>query len=255
VDDGIVYAAAGIAHYDGTHVYALDALTGEVKWYNDTSGRLSDKTGSGVSLQGNLYINKGQLCFVGGNACPLASYDLKTGKCTSRPSDRFSSTFRTAFYPYYPEYGQYASLNHTLANGETLNYTVDYSGTRHSTLALFKPSSPGAKKLPPNWRFLPGARAPKDKPSVIWQSGSNVRYNSLVVTPGVLLAGSQTSSEGRTNFSLAAISLDNGLQLWHKELAAGVVRAGTAVDHEARIFVSLEDGRVLCFAKPAEETR
>ena len=38
VQDGVVYAAAGIAHYDGTHVYALDAATGQVKWYNDTSG-------------------------------------------------------------------------------------------------------------------------------------------------------------------------------------------------------------------------
>ncbi|MHC4509313.1 MAG: outer membrane protein assembly factor BamB family protein, partial [Planctomycetota bacterium] len=164
VDDGVVYAAAGIAHYDGTHVYALDAVTGEVEWYNDTSGKLSQQTSSGISLQGNLYIDEGQLRFAGGNACPLASYDLKTGECTSEPNNRFSSAFRTAFYPYYPEHGQYMSLNHTLADGRTLDYAVEYSGTRHSTLALFEPLSPGAKKLPPYWRFLPRAQEPKTKP-------------------------------------------------------------------------------------------
>jgi outer membrane protein assembly factor BamB len=250
VDDGIVYAAAGIAHYDGTHVYALNAVTGEVKWYSDTSGKLSQKTSSGISLQGSLYINEGQLCFAGGNACLLASYDLETGDCTSGPNNRFSSAFRTAFYPYYPERGQYVSLNHTLADARTLNYTVDYGGTRHSTLALFEPPSPGAKKLPPNWRFLPRAREPKTKPSIVWQSRSDAKYNSFVVAPGTLLTGCQTSSAKRTSYSLAAVSIEDGSQLWRKELPAAVVKAGTAVDHKTRIFVSLEDGGVLCFAAP-----
>lgn len=255
VDKGVVYAAAGIAHYDGTHVYALDAVTGEVKWYNDASGRLSQKTGSGVSLQGSLYINEHQLSFAGGNACPLASYDLETGECTSRPNDRFTSTYRTAFYAYYPEHGQYVSLNHTLANGTILNYSVDYSGTRHSTLALFEPISSGANKLPPNWRFLPRVKKPKTKPSIIWESGSGAKYNSFVVAPGTVLAGGQSLSANRTRYSLTALSIEDGSRLWRKELPAAVVKAGTAVDHEARIFVSLEDGRVLCFATAVEETR
>ena len=38
--DGVIYAAAGIASYDGTHVYALDAVTGNLRWQNHTSGRL-----------------------------------------------------------------------------------------------------------------------------------------------------------------------------------------------------------------------
>ena len=31
VEDGIAYAAAGIANHDGTHVYALDAVTGKLR--------------------------------------------------------------------------------------------------------------------------------------------------------------------------------------------------------------------------------
>ena len=41
VEDGTVYAAAGIAHYDGTHVVALNAKTGKPKWHNDASGTLN----------------------------------------------------------------------------------------------------------------------------------------------------------------------------------------------------------------------
>ncbi|MHC4353036.1 MAG: outer membrane protein assembly factor BamB family protein, partial [Planctomycetota bacterium] len=61
VHKGMVYAAAGIAHYDGTYVVALDAVTGKVKWYNDKSGTMSEKVNSGVSLQGGLAIRNNEL--------------------------------------------------------------------------------------------------------------------------------------------------------------------------------------------------
>ena len=60
VQDGVVYAAAGIAHYDGTHVYALDAASGQLEWYNDSSGVTSEKANHGVSLQGSLYVQAGE---------------------------------------------------------------------------------------------------------------------------------------------------------------------------------------------------
>ena len=34
-EEGVVYAAAGIAHYDGTYVVALNPATGEPIWRND----------------------------------------------------------------------------------------------------------------------------------------------------------------------------------------------------------------------------
>ena len=72
----VPYAAAGIAHYDGTYVYALDAITGEVKWCNDSSGSLSEQVDCGVSLQGELYIADGELRFLGGGKYEIARYDL-----------------------------------------------------------------------------------------------------------------------------------------------------------------------------------
>jgi len=250
VEKGLVYAAAGIAHYDGTHVYALDAVTGEVKWYNDTSGKLSPGVNSGVSLQGGLYLAGGQLRFSGGNACPLASYDLKTGKCTSTPNQRVGSGFRTAFYPYYPEYGQYASLNYTLADGRSLNYAADYSGVLHSTLAFFGPPPPGAEKPAPDWRILPRRQEPVAKPPVLWEDRSRAKYNSFIVAPDILLCAGQATSEGGASSFLAALNVEDGRQLWRERLPAPVVKGGTAVDHKARILASLEDGRVLCFAAP-----
>ncbi|KKK79626.1 hypothetical protein LCGC14_2831610, partial [marine sediment metagenome] len=81
VADGTVYAAAGIAHYDGTHVVALDAVTGKPKWYNDSSGTIDPKVQGGISLQGGMYVDRGKICFNGGNAYGTAYYDPKTGKC------------------------------------------------------------------------------------------------------------------------------------------------------------------------------
>ena len=111
VQDGVVYAAAGIAHYDGTYVVALDAVTGEVKCKNDSSGVVSDEVDSGISLQGNLMIEAGELRFLGGNVYETARFDLATLRCLNTPHTEANAQFRTAFYPYYPTYGKYVSLD------------------------------------------------------------------------------------------------------------------------------------------------
>lgn len=248
VDQGVVYAAAGIAHYDGTHVYALDAITGKVRWYNDTCGTLSAKVKSGVSLQGSLLLRGDQLCFAGGNVCALACFDLKTGVCTSRVPERVGSSFRTAFYPYYPEFGQFVSLDHSLADGRSLNYAADYSGTLHSTLALMAPSPVGAAKTRPDWRILPQRIRSKTGPTILWEHKSRLRFNSFIVAPHILLAASQTASDGPADAFLTAVNIEDGAEIWRKELPSAVVKGGTAVDHRARIIVTLQDGRAVCLA-------
>ncbi|MBM3888006.1 MAG: hypothetical protein FJ388_02645, partial [Verrucomicrobia bacterium] len=248
VENGVVYAAAGIAHYDGTHVCALDAITGKPRWHNGRSGRLSPQTGSGISLQGELYIERGELRFHGGNTCESAAYDLATGRCTSAPSDRVAAAFRTAFYAYYPERGGYVSLNHALADGKTLSYQADYSGSTHSTLALFEPLPPDAQKQPPDWRIPLGKNALPPKLPTTWEHRRGPRYNSFIIAPGVLLAAGQAASGGTTEAFIAALRIEDGSDIWRCQLPAGVVKGGTAVDHQARIFASLEDGQVFCFA-------
>ncbi|MHC4675941.1 MAG: outer membrane protein assembly factor BamB family protein, partial [Planctomycetota bacterium] len=80
VKDGIAYAAAGIIDYDGTYVYALDAVTGKIKWQNNSSGHLNKRLRKGVSAQGGLTMAHGRLWMAGGNVVSPAAYDLKTGE-------------------------------------------------------------------------------------------------------------------------------------------------------------------------------
>ncbi|MCH2376213.1 MAG: PQQ-binding-like beta-propeller repeat protein, partial [Planctomycetes bacterium] len=82
VADGVVYAAAGIASYDGTHVYALDAESGKIRWQNNTSGRLvREDLVTGVSVQGHLLLHEDRLYLAGGNIVSPAMYKLSDGAC------------------------------------------------------------------------------------------------------------------------------------------------------------------------------
>ena len=87
VEEGVAYAAAGIANYDGTHVYALESATGKIRWQNRTSGDTAGGQGAGASVQGDLLSVGGKLYLAGGNRTPLVSYDLKDGSSqTVRPA-------------------------------------------------------------------------------------------------------------------------------------------------------------------------
>ena len=83
VDDGIAYFAAGIIDHDGTHVYAVDAHTGKLRWQNNGSGHLDASIRKGVSVQGNLSLTGNRLLLAGGNQVSPASYAIEDGACVS----------------------------------------------------------------------------------------------------------------------------------------------------------------------------
>ncbi|HUS91880.1 MAG TPA: PQQ-binding-like beta-propeller repeat protein [Phycisphaerae bacterium] len=91
VEDGVAYFAAGMTDYDGTHVYAVDARTGKLKWHNGTSGHLDAFSRRGVAVQGHLLSHDGKLYLAGGNCVSPAAYDMKTGKCLSPPPEGFGT--------------------------------------------------------------------------------------------------------------------------------------------------------------------
>jgi outer membrane protein assembly factor BamB len=248
VQDGTVYAAAGMAHYDGIHVYALDAISGGVKWYNDTSGTISSVTGSGVSLQGELFLSGGELRFLGGGAYEFARYHVKTGKCLNEPRDQPNSSFHTAFYAYYPEYGKHVTLEHTLPDGRQLAYDASYEGSRHSELSLMEPlpeGTPKTYKVASRWI---NQRRGEPEPKRLWVIPAGPRYNAFIVGPDKLLAAGHTGDDDRTTSTLAAISLETGKIAWRRQLPAPVVKSGLALDSTGRIFVTLTDGRLLGYA-------
>ena len=81
VSDGVAYFAAGMIDHDGTYLFAIDAVTGALKWQNNSTGHLNAGIRKGISAQGNLTIHDGRLILAGGNQISPAPFDLKTGKC------------------------------------------------------------------------------------------------------------------------------------------------------------------------------
>jgi outer membrane protein assembly factor BamB len=246
VEGDTVYAAAGITHYDGTYVVAIDALTGKLKAENSTSGVISESVGNGISLQGELTIVDGELRFLAGGVYETARYDLQTLACLNTPIDGVASQYRTAFYPYYPEYGKYLSLEYTCEDGRTLCHDASYEGSQFTNLALEKPLPAGVPRDPKEasrW-----ARRGRDVPAPerVWEDKSERRFTSFVISGERLLV---TGHAARTPEEpiLAAINIGDGGDAWVEQLPAQAVKGGTAVDGAGRVYVVMEDGGLVCF--------
>ena len=248
VQDGVVYAAAGISHFDGTHVYALDAASGQVRWYNDTSGTTSEKVDHGVSLQGELYLRGRELRFLGGGVHEEARYELATGKCLNQPFDQPNSMFHTASYAYFPEYGKYPSLDCSLNDGRSLCYDCSYDGSWQSNLMLLPALAPGGRRpAKPLSRW--GLQGRRGEPlETVWRQPAQRRYNSFIVGPQLLLAAGHAGDDAHDTSFLAALRLDTGADAWQEKLPGPPVKGGAAIDRQGRIFVSLENGKILAFA-------
>ena len=80
VDGQTAYCAAGINNYDGTHVYALDAASGAIKWQNSSAEGIGAVMGAGVAVQGDLLLDGGKLYLAGGSVLSPAAFDLATGE-------------------------------------------------------------------------------------------------------------------------------------------------------------------------------
>ncbi|MCP4260981.1 MAG: PQQ-binding-like beta-propeller repeat protein [Planctomycetes bacterium] len=77
VSKDVAYFAAGMNNYDGTHVYALDAASGTIKWQNNDMGG----TGKSVGVQGDLLLYEDKLYLAGGNSASPAVFDINNGRC------------------------------------------------------------------------------------------------------------------------------------------------------------------------------
>jgi outer membrane protein assembly factor BamB len=248
VEDGVLYAAAGIADFSGTYVYALDATSGQPKWCNDSSGQHSDEVDCGISLQGNLFIADGELRFQAGSKYGFARYDLKTGECLNEPDNGLTSKYRTAFAPYYPEYARYLSLAYPLPDGRELTYTASYEGSQHAWLTLFAPATAGSQPPAAQGSATPAARRGAPRRAVVWADKSEQRFSSFIASPKTLLAAGHTGVGPDEKAFLAAIDIETGADRWREPLPAAVVQGGMAIDHAGRIVASLENGQVVAFA-------
>jgi len=241
VHDGIAYAAAGMANYDGTHVFALDAASGKVRWQNSTSGHLSHtRADSGAGGQGNLLLHDGALYMPAGNLAVIAKYELADGKFSRvGTTDRanvlgkdlyvIDGSVRTTGYPLY-----WRQLD-----------------SHHITVARFPAG--GGQHLAVSGNLV-GVADPQpnsnNQPAFKWSRPLFTEYaavafgeNAMVLT-GVDWTGEGAAAKGAGG--IAAIDPKDGKLLWKLALPALPTMFGAAIDREGRILVSLQDGRVIC---------
>lgn len=249
-EGGRIYAAAGITHYDGTYVVALDAATGRLLARNDNSGRLSDVVNSGVSLQGHLSIEDGELRFLGGGIYETARYSLETLECRNEVRHQIFSDYRTAFSAYYPEYGRYVSLEHTLPDGKVLCHDANYDGTAFSSLSLEAalPAGVSRKQKDAAGEFLQRrGKEAEPTPALLWQDAKNRRFTGFIVAGDVLVASGHPENQPDKPF-VGAVRISDGVDLWEHPLPANTVLSGIATDASGRVFASLENGQLMCFS-------
>jgi outer membrane protein assembly factor BamB len=256
VDGRVAYAAAGIANYDGTHVYALDAATGKIRWQNNTSGITEGGQGSGASVQGDLLLSGDKLYLAGGNRAPLASYNLASGAFQPvRPAalpfakdprgPRGPSLFLRAdgkiavsgTFPLYtrPEDVHYIDQAELPCPPATLAVTT-------GGLGLVLPDQGEGAKEKAVWAARPFQEnvAVALAKNAVLVAGTDRRFHKHDA-PKPELPPDET-------YGLAALEIKTGNVLWKHPLPAGPVRWGVAIDRNGRALVSLRDGRILCFA-------
>jgi outer membrane protein assembly factor BamB len=268
----VAYFAAGILNYDGVHVYALDAVTGKIKWQNNTSGHLDPESRTGVSVQGHLLLQDGRLYLAGGTSVSPAVYDIETGKCLNDSSplelNRAASPRGQELYrlgeqvlvggkplyadPDYPVYDQtvFNKVLHSSAGNLDILWINSSNIACYERLDRLQLEKAIADPLIAS--FSVRGSLPKfsllGKP--LWErdcEGSMAFARSQNV---VLFAG--TAPHGLP--TLEALDVKTGQRLWRQgvRLQSPPVPWGLAVDGKGRIVASLRDGQVMGFGPGTE---
>lgn len=174
VQDGVAYAAAGIIDYDGTYVYALDAVTGRPRWANMTSGHLDKSLRKGVSAQGVLTLAADRLWMPGGNVISPASYRLQDGECLSRsvgngsPRSNRGEEIGVLGQDYLVFGGRlkYSGIRNDVNPGLFTLAKIGPVGANNDSPVLGRATTVGFGKIPPAWssELLVMANGPRSIP-------------------------------------------------------------------------------------------
>lgn len=259
VEDGVAYAAAGIVNYDGTHIYALDAATGRIRWQNNTSGHLDASEFAGVSVQGNMMIHQGKLWLAGGNVVSPAVYSLADGTCLndlgqvhrvannnvpSSEGPRGSELYLVADQVLVGGQPHYAHPKYKVCDPSVTDKT--WVASRGDRDFLWASNARASRVL--CYPRIEDKRADRllggwGKPAIrglnaLWEADVKdatavaLCPNALVVTHGP---------------QLVALGLSDGRRLWSHELPGPAVPWGLAVDAAGRVVVAIEGGQVVCY--------
>jgi outer membrane protein assembly factor BamB/ubiquinone/menaquinone biosynthesis C-methylase UbiE len=174
VQDGVAYAAAGVIDYDGTYVYALDAMTGRPRWANMTSGHIDKSLRKGVSAQGVLTLAADHLWMPGGNVISPACYNLQNGECLSRAVGNGSPRSNRGeeigvFGHEYLIFGgrlKYSGIRNEVNPGLFTLARIGPIGGKDRSPVLGRSMNIGFGKIPPAWssELLVMANGPRSAP-------------------------------------------------------------------------------------------
>jgi outer membrane protein assembly factor BamB len=235
VHDGVAYAAAGNANLDGTSVYALDAATGKIRWQNHTSGHLEgEKSGAGV--QGHLLLHDGAIWMAAGNLVPIARYDLKDGTFSRSGGSRGKDL--------------YVFDGRVQQSGVGLYWRPEDS---HYIAAVSFGLEKGFLTVGEQTIGRAEERDAQGRPKYLWNAKPFNDTNAVILAKdGLLVAGvdrAGTGADVKASGQLAAIDLADGKVRWKTALPGSPSGWGLARDKDGRTFVTLQDGRVLCFSE------
>jgi len=264
VEDGIAYVAAGIVNYDGTYVYALDAVTGRIKWQNNTSGHLDRQARTGVSVQGHQLLHDGKLYLASGTSLSPAVYNISDGKCLNDPKplarcqsqsprgcelSLFGDQVMACGKPFYA-HPKYDVFDNTVFNKVFLTSSggrdIVWVSSQNSKKVLcfdnidremlrIKMAEPG-NRFNVDWKRL----GVSDKPLWSYECKDSV---ALAVCSNAVVVAKKSE--------IVALNLKDGSILWSESLPSAPVNWGLAVDRDGRVIVTLEDGQILCFGQRA----
>jgi outer membrane protein assembly factor BamB len=212
-------------------VYALDAVTGEPRWRNDTSGHLGEfHPTHGVSVQGHLLLHDDALYMSAGNQPPVASYALADGTFTPAGKGR----------------GQHLFVRHgqVHATGFPLYWPPD---DEHYLTPLVLETPAGVVAVATSRVALHTGTG--DASNFAWTAEPYQEIAAVAVGRNALLvAGVNRDQKGKvTESEVRAVRLSDGAVLWTEPLPAAPVAWGLAVDRAARVIVTLIDGQVVAF--------
>jgi len=246
VDRGVVYTAAGIANYDGTHVYALDAGTGRIRWQNNTSGQLGGVDQSlGVSVQGHLLFDRDRLYLAGGNVVSPAAYQINDGRCLNAPGDEWDTKAPRGRELFVVD-GKVVAFDQPLYGPKRYHpgsyFASDFRQVDSDNVVI---RSTGGKVV----RMASATQ--EEKPRSLWVSDRFERIAAMALgNSAVVVAGRLPSpdSSNQSRHVVAALAIEDGRTLWRQPLPSMPASWALALDGRSRIVVALQDGRVLCFA-------
>ena len=210
IRDGVAYFGAGIIDHDGTHLYAVDAETGALKWQNNSAGHLSPELRKGVAAQGNLTMLDDQLLLAGGNQVSPAPFDAKTGELRAQPlangrpkanSGQFAGVFQNKM---------------AIVGGRILYSATDNVSTKGSFVAF---SDKGAFQL--NYGGVPPAWDDKTMALVNFKYGKITCLDAEAVANHLETGRNERGSDRRRRSNLTDDLREAGKVRWETNLGDG----------------------------------